>query len=27
VIRREGFWPHWFLDIQDYQTIPQNKSI
>ena len=26
VILREGFWSHWFLDIQDYQTIPQDKS-
>jgi len=22
VILKKGFWPHWFLDIQDYQTIP-----
>ncbi len=22
VILREGFWSHWFLDIQDYQIIP-----
>ena len=27
VIRREGFWPHWFLDIQDYQTIPQREDV
>lgn len=27
VILKEGFWPHWFLDIQDYQTIPKNRSI
>jgi len=26
VILKKGFWPHWFLDIQDYQTIPQDKS-
>jgi diphthine-ammonia ligase len=25
VILREGFWPHWFLDIQDYQAISKNK--
>jgi len=25
VILKEGFWPHWFLDIQDYRTIPQKK--
>lgn len=23
VILKEGFWPHWFLDIQYYQTIPK----
>ena len=26
VILKEGFWPHWFLDIQDYLTVPQDKS-
>lgn len=26
VVLKEGFWPHWFLDIQDYQKIPQDKS-
>ena len=25
VILKEGFWPHWFLDIQDYRSIPWNK--
>jgi len=25
VILKEGFWPHWFLDIQDYRSIPFNK--
>jgi len=26
VILKEGFWPHWFLDIQNYRVIPKNKS-
>ena len=27
VILKEGFWPHWFLDIQDYRSIPKNKEL
>jgi diphthine-ammonia ligase len=26
VILRKGFWQHWFLDIQNYQTIPKNGT-
>ena len=25
VIFKEGFWPHWFLDIQDYRLIPVSQ--
>jgi len=24
-LKLEDFWPYWFLDIQDYRSIPWNK--
>lgn len=25
-ILKKGFWPHWFLNIQEYQLIPKNRE-